>query len=257
MRLLALAALIAVPVLVSAQDIVQLRGWGLDEGTEICGTGEHIAHDRLTDDAGGEIMRSQMSYVVGACFLTAEVEDGLLLESVERYTPARGSEKGWQYGELVYNEPLEHHYSDVRTRVIRDGDSWRRENARGWPDSPRAQAAREGMGGFFDLDDAVYPAEPVAVGDSWDIPQHLIRGMVASMDTSRAAVATMRLDSLGTIAGHPVAYVSYEAILTAYGPYESLLNYRETGIRIRRLDDLFDIYIHRTVDQGADLRAQY
>lgn len=98
MRLLALAALVAAPVLVSAQDTVQLRGWGLDEGTEICGTGEHIARDRLTDDAGGEIMRSQMSYVVGACFLTAEVEDSLLLESVERYTPARGFEKGWQIG---------------------------------------------------------------------------------------------------------------------------------------------------------------
>lgn len=255
MRLFVLAALLAAPF-VSAQETVQLRGWGLDKGTEICGTGEHIAFETLTDDLGAEITRSQMSYVVGACFQTVEVEDGLLMESIERYTPARGSEKGWLRGEPAYNEPLEHHYADVRTRVIRDGGLWRRENVRGQANSPRAQAARDGMGNFFDLDDAVYPAEAVAVGDSWDIPREQIRGMVNGMDTTRAAIATMRLDSLGTIAEHPVAYLSYEVLLSSYGPSESILNYRETGIRIRRLDDLFDIFIHRQVEQQADLRAQ-
>lgn len=263
MRALLLVALLA-PLLVSAEAVsaqeidpsaVQLRGWGLPEGTTVCGTARHGGGTLLADDAGGHLIRTQNAFVIGACFQARRVEEGSLEEALEWYVPARGNEKVWVEGRLVEAEPVEYTIADVRAVVIRDGDRWRRELAEGEPNTPDARFTVREERSFFDLDDAVYPADPVPVGHEWTLTARQILGM-AEIDTTASYRGKMRLDSVGVWEGHPVAHVSYRVDGTTDGPEGARLAYVETGHRIRRLDDLFDVYIHRDVESAANLRRQ-
>lgn len=131
--------------------------------------------------------------------------------------------------------------------IERTADGWTR-SARGWTPDDQARAALDAGGS---LDDAEYPARPLAVGETVVVPDSTLR-LVYQNVLDGPHRLTVRLDSLGTVDGAPVAYLTQE-VGVEVGIDGGTFRMDMTGRIVRRLDWKLDV---ETVWQG-DVRSVY
>jgi len=225
----------------AAQEAAVLGGWALPEGA-VVRSESTLQTDAVLIANGGRIPFTRE----GTDLLTTTMER-TTADGVQRALQRLEAEaaKTWVGGSRVPVDP-----DPLLGRPVtieRTADGWAR-SARGWtPDA----AAREALADAGSLDDAEYPARPVAVGETVVVPDSALR-VVYENALDGPHRLTVRLDSLGTVGGAPVAYLTQE-VAVVVGTDGGTFHMDMAARIVRRLDWMLDV---ETVWEGA-IRSVY
>lgn len=230
---------LAAPVL--AQESVVLGGWALPEGA-VVRSESTVATDAVLRANGGTIPFSSESTDLVTTTMERASSEGVQ-RALQRLDVSFA--KTWIDGLRTPASPNPLLGREVS--IERTADGWTR-SARGW--SPDAEA-RTALDDASSLDDAEYPARPMAVGETTVVPDSTLRVVYQNVLDGPHRL-TVRLDSLGTVDGAPVAYLTQE-VGVEVGIDGGTFRMDMTGRIVRRLDWKLDV---ETVWEG-DVRSVY
>lgn len=212
-----------------AQDAAVLGGWALPEGAVIesvvaTATQAVAQQGGLTFDTESGSFERMVSHI-------DRVEDGRLMRSVRRVTAV--SSKAVVDGTAMPPDPAPLLGRDVA--VTRTGDGWAQEPV-GWTPDADARAALDEP---ISLGDPQYPTRPVAVGETVEVADAVIRDIYPSAIEGPHRL-TVRLDSLGTVDGAPVAYLTQDVDVTV-ALDQGTMRMDMVARIVRRLDWMLDV----------------
>lgn len=229
LRLLALAGLFAAaPVL--AQEAAVLGGWALPEGTTVISVSQ--TQSASAAQLSGRSLKILSLSNDSTQTILDRVEGGRLMRAVqtdlasERQSTVNGVPSPPRSPDPMLGRPVV---------IERRGDEWR-QRPDGW--RPTAEQ-REALADAVSLDDAEYPTTPLAVGDTYVVPDSALRRVYVEA-TDGPHRLTVRLGSLGTRDGAPVAYITQE-VQVEVGDPEALFTMDMTARIVRRLDWMLDV----------------
>ncbi|OZC04272.1 hypothetical protein [Rubricoccus marinus] len=227
--ILALASLwAAAPAL--AQESAILGGWTLPEGAAVITT-SRTQSSGIAKSATGQAKFVSQTYD-STLTVMAEVEGGQLTQALQ-------TEKASESRFLVNGRPTGPPRASVMhglpVAIARDDRGWQKVPV-GWQPDAKQQAALDDK---ISLDDADYPATPMAVGQTYVVPDSLLRQVYVSA-TDRPHRLTVRLDSLGTYGGAPAAFITQE-VQVEVGEPDALMTMDMTARIVRRLDWMLDV----------------
>ena len=223
------ALLVLLALSASAQEAAVLGGWALPEGAVVEST---MSLETVGTMAvpGAEVAYQQGVVEVHETRLDA-VEAGRLMRATQRLRSS--SSKTRVDGVPTPTDP------DVllgrAVSIVRTEGGWARRAA-GWTPGPDEQAALDES---VSLDDPEYPARAVAVGETVEASQATIRETYIDVAPGTHRL-TVRLDSLGTVDGAPVAYVTQEVGVTLQFDGDTM-RMDMTARIVRRLDWMIDV----------------
>ena len=204
--------------------------WTLPEGTTVTSKSTttfdgEFAIGRQTlrvQDASSDVTRTVMDSVANGRLMRAVQT----LESVRRRFSADG-------------QPVPSDLDPMLGRAVRmqrEGDRWT-QSPLGWrPD----EAQKREMAEPFTLDDAEYPAHPLAVGETYEVPDAVIP-LVYTGATSAPRRLTLRLDSLGTVGDVPVAHLTQTVLVTVDTGDGDTMTMDMTAQVVRHLGWMLDV----------------
>ena len=224
-RVLLLVAVLVAPAV--AQEAAVLGGWALPEGAVV----RSVSAVTMEGAVEGTVpINSQESEVTRTTM--ARVEGGRLTRAVQRIESA--TSKVFVDGSRIPSDADPLLGRDVA--VVRDGGGWRREPL-GWRPSPEAEAE---LADPVSLDDAEYPARPVAVGETVEVGDAALRAVYPGAVAGPHRL-TVRLDSLGTFEGGPAAFLTQEVGVTVDVGEGGTMRMDMTARIVRRLDWMLDV----------------
>ena len=210
MRTAGLLAALAFASAIDAQTVT-LGGWGVPPGMAVCGSSDVTTYKQVFDVGGLDTASAEGSIRATACWSAFDVRDGRVVGVDETLVDWYAEEhlEGAPPG-----RPMPHPVTGLPLRLTLGPDgTW---TARPRDREPTADEADYLAGTYpFELaSEPLYPREPVAVGDEWDVASDALNAWQGPLDETAENAYRVRLDSLGVLNGRPVAFLTETAAFT-------------------------------------------
>lgn len=232
-RFFSLFALLIPPL---AAQPVQLSGWILPEGSEVCGAGTFITKMKaMREDWEDPVVMSHEGEGTG-CFEALSVSDERLLQVSETMTKFNGYRTRWEGGKLVGSGPSSWSLLNEPILFEREPEGWKVRLL-----NPNATEEMESMieGRPFELEDAYFPSDSFGVGQAWTVPVTVLDQIHESRYPGTQKAMTMQIDSVDTWGGEPAAFISYTLDIVRRSPS---LHHHAEGRMVRSLVTRINLY---------------
>ena len=222
------ALLLLLALSASAQESAVLGGWALPEGTVVQSTMSLETVGTLSE--GGVAVAFEEGFVEVHETRLDVVEDGRLMRAVQRLRSSSSKVRFDGVPAPTHPDPL----LGRAVSIERVDNGWV-QRAAGWLPTSEQQAALDES---ISLDDSEYPVHAIRVGETVEVDQETIRETYVDVAPGEHLL-TVRLDSLGTVDGAPVAYITQEVGVTLLFD-GGTMRMDMTARIVRRLDWMID-----------------
>ena len=217
-------ALVATPL--AAQESAVIGGWALPEGAVV----RTESVNASSVQAGASVIKSRIEE--SAVTTIDSVADGQFVRA--RQTLEREDRRSLRDGRPMPSSPDP--LLGLSVVMERTATGWT-QRANGW--RPNA-AQRDEMGPMGTMEDVEYPERPLAVGETIVVPDSALRQLYDGA-TDGPHRLTVRLDSLGTVGGAPVAYLTQEVEVAIEDDEGFGMTMDMRASIVRRLDWMLDV----------------